>query len=374
MESYKLDSKIVEEDKEYLIQTINDLNEGVIRTSFFLNGELLDSKIVPHGGDIAEADLLNLIKITHSDKKLELEYLLKSFKDVISDGKAEVMFHLGSALFYRRMFSHARQLFQAAIKIKHDYHEGYFLLAQTELASGRIDAAVKAAIKAVELQSQYADYRNLLGEAYLAAGSCKRAVIEFEEAIKQNIYYADAYFNLAIAYILNAINREDFEMYPDLAGRTSDVLKKAILINPNYKTSIYDEAVACLSSGDLKRACMLLKTVREEKKEIARQARTSHSDRFLLLADGISQKSVAERIDNLEKEINRNPGYVDLYNELAYCYLFQSRLGWQKGVEFFKKALEINPQMPESRRSLELAEEYFLKLNDTICDITDKHF
>ena len=156
MESYKLDSKVIEEDKEYLIQTISDLKEGVIKTSLFLNGELLDSNVLPHDDKIGKSDLLNLVKTTHGDRKLELEYLLKSFKDVISGGEPEMMYHLGTALLYRRMYSQAKQLFQAAVKQKPDYHEAYFLLAQSELASGRIDAAVKAGIKAVELQSQFA--------------------------------------------------------------------------------------------------------------------------------------------------------------------------------------------------------------------------
>lgn len=372
MESYKLDSKIIEENKEYLIQTINDPKGGIIKTSLFLNGELLDSSILPHDDKMRESDLLNLVKTTHVDRKSELEYLLKSFKDVISGGKSEIMYHLGAALLNRRMYSQAKQLFQSAIKQRPDYHEAYFLLAQSELASGRIDAAVKAGVKAVELQSQFADYRNLLGEIYLEAGSCKRAVIELEEAIKRNIYYADAYFNLAIAYILNAINREDFEMYPDLASRTTDMLKKAILIDPSYKTSAYEEAIASLASGQLKRACTLLKAVREEKKEIFRQEKSARSNRFLMNGEGISYSSIIENVDRLEKEIDRNPGYVDLYNELAICYLHQARFCWQRGIDCYRKALEINSQLPKTRRSLDLTEEYLLKLNDTIHDITEE--
>ncbi len=372
MESYKLDSKIFEDNKEYLIQTVNDSKEGVIITSFFVNGELLDSRILPHSENLAENDILNLVKSTHGDKKTELERLLKSFKEVIADGKPEMMYHLGTALFYRRMYPQASQLFQATVKQRRDYHEAYFFLAQSELASGRIDAAVKAGIKAVELRPQFADYRNLLGEIYLAAGSCKRAVMELEEAIKLNIYYADAYFNLAIAYILNAVNREDFEMYPDLAGRTADTLKKAILINPNYKTSAYDEAVAALASGQLKRACTLLKAVREEKKEILRQEKSTHSNRFLMHADGFVSNDIGEQIERLEKEINKNPGYIDLYNELAVCYLYQARSDWQKGIDRFKHALEINSELSKTRRSLDLAEEYFLKLSDAVYDITEK--
>ena len=96
MESYRLDSRIVEDDKEFLIQTVNDTREGIIKTSLFANGELLDSSIMPHSEEMGEPEILELIKATHGEKKSELEYLLKSFKEVMVNyvrdyGKASIM-------------------------------------------------------------------------------------------------------------------------------------------------------------------------------------------------------------------------------------------------------------------------------------------
>ncbi len=216
MESFRLNSRLVEDGKEYLIQTVNDSGERSVRTSLFADGELLDTMDLPHAEDVSEADILNMVKTAHMEKKSELEYLLRSYKEVLNEARPEMMFHLGTALFFKRMNQEARQLFQAAVKIKHDYHEAYYYLSQVELASGNLDAAVKSGSKAIELRPLFADYRNALGEAFLAGGSCKRAVLEFEEAVKKNIYYADAYFNLALAYILNAVTKEDFEMFPEL--------------------------------------------------------------------------------------------------------------------------------------------------------------
>jgi len=151
------------------------------------------------------------------------------------------------------------------------------------------------------------------------------------------------------------------------------LLNKAVLINPDYKTSTFDEAVAALTNGELKRAFALFKGVRDEKKEKQRQGKAAHFHRFLMYTEWLSQSNIDDRIKQLQNDIDRNPGYVDLYYELGACYLHQAKFAWQKSIEQFKKALEINPSLAKAKRSLELSEENYLKLTDAIFDITEKY-
>jgi len=373
MESYRLKSRILENEKEYLIQTSNDVNQGVIKTSIFVDGNLLDANILPHSEDICEEEILKLVKSAHGERKTELEYLLKSYRDVIEQAEPKMMYHLGTALFHKRMLPEARELFRLAIGLQKDYHEVYYFLAQTEMALKNISAAVEAAERAVELRSDFADYRNNLGEAYLEAGSCKRAIIEFEEAVKRNVYYADAYFNLALSYILNAVNRENFELYSDLTTTCTDLFKKAILIYPDYQNQAYNEGISSLTGGDLKRAYNLLRVVREEKKEKVRTQKASHFNRFLLYTDWLSEGNIVERIEALEKELHKNPDYVDLYYELAICHMHRAKFAWQKGTEYLQKALGINRNLTKAKKALDLSSEFYLKLADAVCDITEKN-
>lgn len=371
MESYRLNSKIIEEGKEYFIQTTNDVKAGIIRTSLFQNGELLDTAVLPHSEDVGEAEVLSMVKAAHQDKKSELEYLLKSYKEIIKGGQPRQMYHLGAAMLYKKMVLEAQHLFRAAIKMQPDFHEAYFSLAHANLILGHNDDAVDAAMKAVDLKPEYADYRNTLGEAFLEMESCKRAVIEFEKAIEANVYYADAYFNLAMARILNAIRKEDYELSADLTSKCTDLLKKAVLIYPDYQTALYNQAISTLSSGDLKKAYTILNNVREEKKEKVRQEKAAHFQRYLIYTDWLSEEAIGDRIKLLEDQINKNPDYVDLYYDLAISHLHQACFSWNKGLENFKKALVINKNMEKARKALNLSEKYYMQLSEAITDITE---
>ncbi len=207
MELYNLSSRIVENEKEFLIKTTNDTSQGVIQTSLFVNGELLDASVLPHADEIRDEEVLEIVKSTHSRKKSELEYLLNTFKDVAEQGNPDLMYNLGATLLYKKMYAESRQLLSTAVVLRPKFHQAYFSLSQAELALRNVDAALDAAGKAVELKPHFADYRNNLGELCLETNSCKRAVIELEEAIKLNVYYADAYFNMALAFILNGIRQ-----------------------------------------------------------------------------------------------------------------------------------------------------------------------
>jgi tetratricopeptide (TPR) repeat protein len=373
METYSLKSRVPGENKEFLIQTTNDTELGVINTSIFIDGELLDTDALPLSDENTAEQIAGLVKSVHGEKKSELEYLLNSFTKVLEKGQPRMMYHFGTTMFYKRMYPEAQKLFKTAIRLNNDYHEAHFFLSQTEMALGNIDAAVEAGNRAVELRPSFADYRNNLGEAYLAGSSCKRAAMEFQEAIDNNVYYANAYFNLVLSHILNGLKREDFEMSSGMIDKCNDLLRKAVLIYSDYKNAVYEEAVAMLNNGDYKEAYDLFLKIREEKKDTLRQTKAAHFNRYLIYTEWLSENNISERIKFLESEIDKNPDYVDLYYELGVSYLQDAKFSWQKGAEYFKKALNINSNLKKAQRAQDLSEDYLLKITDTITDITEKH-
>jgi tetratricopeptide (TPR) repeat protein len=370
MECYRLKSKVSVSDKEFLIQTVNDLDHLSVVSSLFLNGNILEVIRYPHSEEITAEDMLAIVKSTHDQKKNELEHLMSTYEKVLGSGDVELMYYLGTAFCHKRMYQEAESLFSLVLDRKSDHHQAANHLGLCLLAQGKNEEAVKAFANAVELRPNYADYRNNHGEALLAVGMCRQAVEEFETALKHNIYYGDAYFNLGLAFILNAIKREDFEMYSNLVDKTIDIFNRAILISPEFKTAQYEEACEVLKESDLPRALALFKAVRDEKREANRQEYSNFYLRFLLHSEQINEQAVDDRIRFLQKEIEKNATYVDIQFDLGLCYLQQSQFLWKKGIDQFNKTYKINQKLGKAKDAMERAIEFADAMKRTVSEIT----
>ena len=167
METYRVSSKLRENNKEYLIQTANDANLGLVATTIYVDGIPTESASCPHPGDIKPQEVMSLVNLTHGEKKKEIENLLQSYHKALQGGRPEAMCHLGTAFLYKGFYHEARDLFLAATSVDSEYHQAYNQLCVAEQVLGSIGSAIDSGKKAVALRPRYADYRNALGEAYL---------------------------------------------------------------------------------------------------------------------------------------------------------------------------------------------------------------
>lgn len=372
METYRLNSKLVENKKEYLIQTVNDVNLGAVSSEIYINGQITETIKFPHPEKIKPEEILSLVKSTHEEKKKEIETLLAAINQTIESHNPEMIYNLGLAFYYKKFYDEALDLFNNAVSLEKDYHQVYNYLGMTNLALGNIDVAVKTAEKAVKNRPEYADYRNNLGEAYMAVRKFKNAGYEFEKAIHINTYYDDAYFNYGLVLLLNAIEKENMEMFSNFLSKSHEYFTKASLIYPDYRTANFERGLGALKIQELKQAFSFLKQVREEKKELSRRKHAPYYLKYALYPQWISEKVVNDRITFLQKEIRKNPTYVDLHAELARCYLEQSRILWEKGIARYNKTLELNPALTIINTYVNETEKVLDNIKKIIDKITEK--
>jgi tetratricopeptide (TPR) repeat protein len=369
MEGFRLKSKVAVDEREFLIQTVNDEEKNTIVSSLFVDGKVIETCDFPHPENRTIEDIESLVKSTHEEKKTEIEHLLATFGEVLGSNDPDLMFNVGTAFYCKKLFEEARILFESVIAHKSDHFQAGNYYGLTLLALGEFDKAVKALARVVELKPGFADFHNNFGEALLENGSYRRAIEEFETAMKINIYYADAYFNLGIAFLSNAADQKNYEFYENMIAKIKDSLNRAVMITPALKTSRYNEAINLIETGEYAQALILLKAVRDVKKEKSRQEFSSHYLRFLLYSEKVNERAVADRIQYLQSILEENPNYSDLHYELALCHLQQAQISWNNGAKHFGEAVNINKHLTKSEKSRERAETFAKQLKETLIDI-----
>lgn len=359
METYRLNSRVASTDREYLIQTVNDAANHQIRSSIFSDGQLLETveeNVYPH---LPEPELLELVKTAHKERKEEVEHLFERYKEALQSQDVEQIDYLGLALMYKRMFSEAEALFRRAVSLRPESHEATNHLGQVLMMLRKCAEAVEVFSHCVEAQPKFADYHNNLGEAFLAVGSAKRAMLEFDEAIAINIYYGDAYYNKALAYVLNSIRREDFKLFAEANEKIFEMLERAIVVCPEFQDQYYDQGRKLFSDGDLEGAFAKFVLARERKKERRFREFSSVYLKFMLATDKLDEKTLRRRIENLKQAIAKNPHYPDLHYDLAVAYTLMGRFIHSKAIKEYQEALRINPDFERAKKSLRIAENEF---------------
>ena len=318
METYRLNSKLCEKDREYLIQTSNDIALSSVSTTVYVDGMRTDTHSCPHPRELTPGQLLEMVKKAHGDRKKELEGLLQAYQRAGAENDPDQMYRLARALYNKRLYYEALDLLRGVVALQPDHHQAHDLLGQTYLASGQVGPAVEAGLRAVELRSNFADYRNHLGEAHLSAGSADQAIAEFEAAIVVNMYYSEAYFNAGLAHILVASHAAERSHVLQSIARAKEYLTKAGLVYSEYLSHRHhQEGLQALEGHDFGRALSLLRSVAGARKELRRQQFVAVNGRLLAHPDTWTAESIGEQIKSLRAQLETYPNYLDksaLYN------------------------------------------------------------
>jgi len=355
MENYDLRSEITARGHRYFVQTNLVPAQKIIVTSVFHEGSLLSKEIESFDPSVLPDAARTLVRGYHEEKKSRINSLLTIKDKLESSEDAKSHLKLGEALFHQSLFREAMSEVVRAVKLGAGQSKAFSILGNSLVALGEYEKAIKAFQKGLELSPDYPDLHNDLGCAYLHLKRCRDAVVSFEKAADINKYYHEAHINLAIGLCLNVVEKQEFELAKGLKERIKTILGKCLELKPSLDTEEFRGARRAAESEQYEEAYETLTRVKEE---TARMSRDHLSlDLYLILKfnlDGLSEDDIDRYIDRARRELEANPGYADLQNDLGVLYTAKCKLYIDKARDSFQRSLSINRNFKRAEKNLKL--------------------
>ena len=204
-------------------------------------------------------------------------------------------------------FAQAERVCRQLISARPDSSDAHNVLGVTLARLGRMDEAVAALRRAIEINGQPASYHANLGEILRQAGRLDDASREIEQAIRLQPDNAQAHNNLGIVHY----ERQEFE-----AAVAS--YRRALELKPGMAEALNNLGNALRGTGD-----------REGAFHAYRQAlaqRDSYPEAHNNLGTLLQQDGETEQAEQeLRTAIAQNPSYIDAHNNLAQLLSSQKR-------------------------------------------------
>lgn len=357
MDSFELREEINHGGNKYFLQTSLLPRKEVVQSTFFKNGTMFDTITEGIDSSANSEDLRVLTKEVHRQNKKKFRALLEAREKVQGTNDPVPHLKLAQALFRRNLYAEAVQEAELAIRKGEKDSRPHLVIGESLLRMGDLDKAFEAIRAGIDINPEYPDLQNLLGSIYLMKKQCRDAIESYRRAIALNIYYGEPYLNLAKAYLLNSIVKEDYELSKDLDSKFSVNIERASQLNPSIQGEALERAKRHVREKAYQEALDALDEVRNN-------ARRDNIDDivlelYLMLLGGgenLSEDSIANYLARVWEIIEQNPTFADGYNSLGILYTAKCKILMDKASASFRKALEINSNYKKANKNLRLAE------------------
>jgi tetratricopeptide (TPR) repeat protein len=355
--SFELREEIDHSGRKYFLQTSLVSEKGLIQSSFFKNGVLFDTLQISADGKASPDELKKRAKEVHLENKRKFLVVLNVSERVSSSDDPRSHLRIAQAFFKRRLFQEALQEAERSIGKGSKDSIPHMLIGESHYEMGNLDAAFVAAKAGIDLNPEYPDIHNLMGKIYLKQQKCKPAIECFNRAIKLKLYYGEPYFNLARAFLLNTIIKEDYELSKELDDVFMDNLERAAQLDPFLAGESLEEAKRRFREKDYRAAYEDLEAVKT--KSIRGGVDDIILDLYLMmLYDGedLAEGEIEKYLDRVKEIVDQNPTYADGYNGLGILYTAKCKIYMDRASKAFRKSLEINSKYQKAKKNLRLSE------------------
>lgn len=360
MQQIGYSNSIYFEDREFLIETSYDSEQFKVVIEITENGHVLDSYQFSINESSDEDEIRLFTEEKHNSISSDWELLFYIHRKVKNSQHSQSLNKLGLVFEKRNLLTEAIDCFNDAISIDKNYLDAHLNLGNVYIKAGFFDQAVELFNKTIDTNPNYPDLHFSLGMVYLKKNDFNNSINSLERAIEINPDYDLAHFMLGKVYLTSMIDgQHTSDMIPSPLRQKKILahLQKAIDLNSIFDQPGTKEALQKIQDGNFDSAIDLI----EEADKLNQEKKGNHFDeefylRFMFGGKGKDDQLLSDYIDVLKEELEKNPKFPDLHNNLGTAYLIQCRNIFLKAMEQFRTAVKINPSYRTAKKNLKLAE------------------
>ena len=349
--------RIRAQGRDLYLQT-NTLEAGEqIVSALYDGGRILIKESLSYDPDISEVELESNIKEWHNRSLSSIEMLYSLSVRVKTVRHPPSLIRLGRQFLRWSLLDEAIEELTLALQYDPKAGDAYCLLGKAYTARGSFREAVETLKTGCRAFENYADLWQQLGRAYLEEKQIKEAAGAIQKALKLNRGYDEAHISMAVCYLHRLAGKKGKPAPEDNISRAriKEHLNRAAA-SIRFQTHDFEEAVRTFHKGDSPAALSILEDVL---RHLPPMIDLDFMDYFYLnymYGEGRQPKDIQIFIEKLELLSKRYPRFPDLRNHLGIGYLLQCRTLFQKALQQFRSAAEIDPQYERVRKNLKLTE------------------
>ncbi|MFQ5608099.1 MAG: tetratricopeptide repeat protein [Candidatus Zixiibacteriota bacterium] len=354
-------SRFTTHGREFAVESSFSEPNAAIIVGLYEDGRLIFSEAHPATENYLDEENAESLREAAETLRAQVEEMYSFLGEIEGRPESRICVLLAGLFASRGIYDEATRLYTSGQELNPANDRAFYGDGLALLEIGQYAEACERFSQAVSLKPLYADYRNNYGLALVWAGRIAEGRKQLDQALELNTYFADAYYNYGLTYLFNGIKGIDREMGSDFINQARALFEKAALIDPAINAKEYQTGLRLLDQGSAHDAFGAFKRNRDW---VIRERSPSYEDRradFMGHLKSSDKQVVDASIESLTRQMDQNPGFVDLSYKLAIAYLKRSLCDWRAGIEHFRSTLERNPDFAKAVKAYDIA---YIALND----------
>jgi len=359
MDRYNFSDNIHASGRKLHLQTNTLQDETKIVSTLFDGGRVLSKEEHSYDAELSGDLLKQRVETHHFERMADIEFLYSISSRVKTVRHPLSLNKLGLQFLKWNLLDEAISEFELALHYDSKYGEVYMNLGEAYLRRGGLEEALQIVGKGLQVAPTYADMWQKFGVVHFRMKQYKKALDAFQKALKINPSFDEPHLHSAqclLEIVLHDKHEKDLPGREECIRQTRDHLNRAAALSIRFQIPGLEEALRELHQGDLTQTSKLLQKIGQELPKIVD---LDFHDLFYLHLmygeKGRNRKAVQKYVERLETLVREYPRYPDVHNKLGIGYLIQCRNLFNRALNEFQQACDMNPKYERAKNNLKLA-------------------